>query len=609
MNNNTDLSGFLGDVSNVRLVETRHEADALLNVRPAADMDLVAMARWCQRALRLNPRPKLDYECRFSMVPSWYPPCPGPEDHDPITIGDTDCRMDWEFGYMREMTGDTAADEVGRGVRKRVLGYLRDDGNCWVTVRASSTMPGIWAVSWTTGELLVSLSEEFRRTGDERLRPLCRKMFEALRRRADWVEGRAFYAGGNGWWDEEGWAVSDCTPYHPAMPLLGVTHYYEAFREPEALAFAVAFAEGEMANDQWRHGLLRDPSKLTPRQQRQRTEFSGIPEFPETSRDLDLGVRPDGSFDAHSHMRTRQGWGMAHLASITREPRLVAWCKRLLDFVLSRGTAYGWMPEGIGSTVGSETCVVGDVISMAEKLAKCGYPEYWDVVERAVRNYIREAQFFFSPEYEEMYRRLHPGEEGEKGLTMARNLEGGFQGRMGLTERIHYQYDMDMMGCCVPEGMRSLHVAWKNTVTDEADGIHVNMGFDRDAPEAKVASFLPTRGGMEVTAKVARDFWLRPPAWAPRERVRLQRAGATVAPDWRGAYLFVGSVKACEKLTLTYPLVAFTQEQTLNHFTDKIERTVTVNWLGNTVVGIEPKGEKLPLFETVPRPLPPLPRA
>jgi len=64
------------------------------------------MARWALRALRKNPRPNLDHECRFSTVPTWYPPCLGPNDHDPITIGDTDIRRlkssttAWDMGTV-----------------------------------------------------------------------------------------------------------------------------------------------------------------------------------------------------------------------------------------------------------------------------------------------------------------------------------------------------------------------------------------------------------------------------------------------------------------------------------------------------------------------------
>lgn len=57
-------------------------------------MDFPGMARWALRALKRNPRPNLDYECRFSLWFLKLPPCPGPDDHDPITAGDTENRMD-----------------------------------------------------------------------------------------------------------------------------------------------------------------------------------------------------------------------------------------------------------------------------------------------------------------------------------------------------------------------------------------------------------------------------------------------------------------------------------------------------------------------------------
>lgn len=601
------LHGFHGEVSNLRVVEESQPADVSSNVRAGSDMDLVAMARWALYALKHNPRPHLDYECRFSLNLLNYPPCPGPDDHDPITIGDTDNRMDWEFGYMKDMTGDTSADDVARGIRKRVLGYLREDGNCWATVGMGSSLPGVWVVAWTTGKLLISLCEDYRRTHGRNLRSQCRKMFDALRARADWVDGRAYYAGGNSFWNENGWAITDGSPYHPAMVLEAVVRYYEVFHDEEALDFAVAFAEGEMANDQWHNWILRNPENLTPEQKKQRDMYTGIPEFPSPPPDIDLSVRADGSFDHHSHMRGHQGWGMAHLAAITREPRLIAWSKRLLDFFLSRGTDYGWIPESMTVPARSETCAVSDVINIAEWVAKCGYPEYWDTIERFVRNYIREAQFFCTPEYEKLYRSLHPEDEGEKGLAMARELQGGFQGAMGVTDRVWTGTEMDMMGCCVPEGMRAIHTAWINTVTDEPDGVQVNMCFDRDAPEAKVISSLPYEGRMKVEAKISSDFYLRPPAWAPHDRVHLYRNEMAVPTVWRqNAYIFAENVENGEVLTMTYPLLSFVQKQTVKNALGEADRYIAVTWLGNTVKKVEPVGEKLPLYQQVPRRLPQL---
>ena len=598
--------GFHGQIVELKYVADSQPDDISSDKPAVADMDLTARARWALEALKRNPRPHLNHECRFSMDLLRWPPCPGPDQHDPITAGDTENRMDWQFGLMKDMCGDSSGDEIARGVRKRIMGHLRDDGHCWVTTGAFARLEGEWAFPWATSKLLVSLCNDYRRTGDETLQPKCRKMFEALRSLADRTDGRVYYAGGNSCWGPNGWAITDATPYNPAMPLEAVATYYETFRDEEALQFAVAFAEGEMARDQWHNWIMRDPSRLTEQQKRQVKLTSSVAIWPTAPANMDLSVRPDGSFDHHSHMRGHSGWGMAHVAAITGEPRLTVWSKRLLDFFLARGTDYGWIPESMTHPGNSETCAVADVASMAAYVAQCGYPEYWDTVERFVRNYMREAQFFFSPEYERLYRQLHPGPEGERGLAMARDFEGAFQGRMGLTDRSHAPGSYDMMGCCVPEGMRALHTAWINTVVSDEDGVWVNMSFDRDAPEAEVTSFLPRQGRMTVRAKVSRDFFLRPPAWAPAAEVKAYRNGKPVAVQWHEAYVRFDRTENGEKLTITYPLVSLVQKHSIR--VNRPPSDITVTWRGNTVVKIEPPGKRLPLFEQPPRPLPPLPK-
>ena len=592
------LPGFHGRIAEVSEVAGSQPDDVSVAAPAAADMSLTAMAAQAMHALKKNPRPHMDYQCRFSMSLLKYPPAPGPNDADPITLGDTENRLDWEFGYMKEMCGDASGDEIARGLRSRILKSFHDDGLCWVETSAFAALPGTWANHWTTGKLLISLSNDFRRTGDESYRAPCRKMFEALRARADWVDGRAYYAGGNSCWNKKGWAITDSTPYSPAMLLEAVAAYHEAFHDEDALKFAVALAEGEMACDQWSHWIMKDPSKLSPEQKEQMKLTVSVQEiWPTAPMSANLMVRPDGSFDHHSHMRGHQGWGMAHLAAITREPRLVAWSKRLVDFYLSRGTDYGWIPESMTSPARSETCAVADVIDMTAYVAECGYPDYWDTVERFARNYIREAQFFITPEYEALYRSLHPGEEGDKGLAMARDFEGGFQGAMGINDRCYAGTTMDMMGCCMPEGMRALHTAWLNTVKRDKAGVRVNLCFDRDAPEAKVVSFAPKQGRMTATAKVADAFRLRPPAWAPRDRVKAYRNGIASPVSWNDGYVAFDKVAPGDALTLTWPVLRFVQTQHVKNSEGQPGRVIKVVWLGNTVEKLDPPGTVLPLYQ------------
>lgn len=601
------VRGFHGEISDVLYLPNVSQIKDAVDV-VHRDIDLNKMAQWAFRALKKNPRPHMNYECIFSMSLLKYPPFPGKDKHDPIANGDTENRLDWEFGYMKDMLGDDSDDTIAQGLRKRIMGNLKDDGLCWLEGDFYSSLPGVYAHQWTTAKLLVSLSNDYKRTKNERLRSQCRKIFEALRARADWVDGRAYYAGGNSGWNNNGWVITDATPYSPAMLLEGIATYYEVFEDPEALDFAIAFAKGEIAGDQWENWIMRDPSKLSKEQKEQlkytNSDFSIWPTAPQT---INLAVRSDGSFDHHSHMRGHNGWGMAHVGYLSKDTAVIGWSKRLLDYFLANGTDFGWIPESQTSPRRSETCAVADVIDMAKYIALCGYPEYWDVVERFVRNYIREAQFFITPAYKELYGKLHPGIEGEKGLESVKDLQGGFLGAMGLYDRCWQRDELDMMGCCVPEGMRALHTAWYNSVVPERDGVRINMSFALHTKQARVLSYLPEGGRVRVISKQSGKYWLRPPSWAPAGKVKIYLNGKERSPEWDGAYVCIKDVKNDDVIDLTYPMVSFKQKQVVKNAKGEPARNITVSWLGNTVIQLEPKGEQLPLYQQVYERIPEVP--
>ena len=176
---------------------------------PAADdLDLRAMAAAALNYLRGNPDPERNYECKFSLGPLGIPahvPLLPPNKYgcDPIALGDTDCRMDWQYPHMREMAGEPAPEGVEHGVRRRIRSYRRADSLAWLNPAAwvgPIDSPGAeaaleyeWAFSWATGKLLVSLAEEFQRTREPQLRDECRAMFLALAKLASRDDqGRAF---------------------------------------------------------------------------------------------------------------------------------------------------------------------------------------------------------------------------------------------------------------------------------------------------------------------------------------------------------------------------------------------------------------------------------
>ncbi len=115
---------FHGEITSVKSrSDAQPQPVKLLAEEPdSQDIDLKGMAGWALNYLINNPRKSLDYECRFNVFPLYCPPTI--LGHDPVTIGDTDVRIDWEFIYMRDICGNQDGLDVQAGVRKRILGAM-----------------------------------------------------------------------------------------------------------------------------------------------------------------------------------------------------------------------------------------------------------------------------------------------------------------------------------------------------------------------------------------------------------------------------------------------------------------------------------------------------
>jgi len=563
-------AGFGGTIEDGRLVpesvpaEVRRAADG----PPSRDLSLTDMAAKAMHYLTYNPSRERDYECRFGISPLSYPPYPPPDQFDFISLGDTESRMDWEWIYMREVSGSDEGREVEQAIWKRLLGYVRDDGLSWLPpycLNCNDSDHEAAALGWTTGETIVSLVERYVRTGDRALLDQAGRMVRGLRELASWDTGRTWYPGGLGGWRDGQWMMTGCSDQLPCI-LHPVCRYYEVSGDEEALAFARAMADGFLAGLQQNLGANR--------------------------------IGPDGSFGGYNcHLHMRAVLGVAHLGALTHDPRYIEWARRPYQFLLDKGTDWGWFPESVGRNF-SETCATGDMTDVAVRLAQAGYPEYWDHVERFVRNYCRAAQFAVTPEFEARYRAVHQDnpEQAEAGLRMMRNMEGGFVACLRGNDWVVSDdgNSMNMMGCCPPEGMRAVYLAWSNTVTEDARGVWVHMSLNRDAPQAQVVSYLPDQGRLTVVTRRAGDFHLRPPAWTPRGEVRAYRDGQEAPAEWSGDYVRFAAAREGEELTLTYPLVRFTQRVAIGP--DEAPETYTYTWLGNAVLSVEPRGQWLPIF-------------
>jgi hypothetical protein len=590
-----EIKGLTGRISNIRVAVPAAEVIAPVPAGDAGtDIDLQRMAAWAMNYLICTPRKDLNYEPVFQCHPLSCPPIPS--GHDSIVPCDTDARMNWEWYYMRDVSGCAAGRDVESAFHRRILEYVRPDGSilcdpgCYnegdpnKIYRPEDYVFHVWGAT----KILQALAEDYRRTGNRASKKTARRIMLRLKKLAVYpTPDKCYLPAGMGGVKPDGTVPPNGWNKQPAPLVEPLVNYYLATGDKEALAFARAYAEGIMAG-------------LQP---------GG------------LHIGADGNFGGgHGHATLHALWGVAHLGLVTGDPRYMDFARRSWDWMLAQGTGTGWFPAApVWADNCNETCCISDMISIAALIGRSGRGEYYDDAERYLRNYISNLQFIMTPEFEAYYRRINAAASPDavaKGLADLRKFQGGIIGGSGLNDYenrlLGNVSGFEMFGCCAPEGMRAVYTCWENTIERRPRsplgpaGVYVNMSLGRDSKWGRVISCYPDAGRLTVKAAVRDRFFLRPPQWAPRAQVRAFVGTNSVPVKWSGDYVRFDGISPGREVTITYPLLAFSHTvEGLWSANKKLK--LTFEWLGNAVTACDPPAEATPLFSGRPRLLPPPP--
>jgi hypothetical protein len=572
LSGSTKIMGITGTISDVHI-----EADVPKKIEPLNssisqnDIDLKRMAEWSLCYLIETPRKHLNYDPVFQCFTFKCPPAP--EGTDPIVPCDTDARMDWEWYYMRDVTGSTEGKDVEQAFHKRMLGYVDDEGKVWShpgcfnegDINAVYDKKDYVYHIWGATKILKSLSEDYIRTKNPESKRIARKIMLALKRTATFDDkGRCWIKCGMGGLRADGSIVPNGWNAQPAPIVEPLVTYWIATKDEEGLEFAKSYAAGIMDN-------------LQP---------NGI------------RFQPDGSFNGHSHGTMHALWGIAHLGIVLNEKKYIDFVKKSWDWMLTRGTGTGWFPAGPDSE--SEVCCVSDMISNASFIAQAGYPEYYDYIERYVRSYLNLIQFIVTPEFKRKYVEINiNNSEVEKGLNDVKKFQGGFY-NAGLDDFENNLlggrgYVFKLAGCCCPEGIRAVYTTWINTINRlpetalGPEGVYVNMSFSRDSQWATIVSFLPDNGRLTVKAKVGDKFFIRPPHWAENVHAYINSKPVPVIIS-KGYIMF--DAKPGDEMTIVYPIIGFTHNVEGLWKNSAPGLKMMFKWKGNMVMSGEPVSEK-----------------
>ncbi len=577
------VNGFKGEHSDIKYIE--------LNPCKQTKPDFKAMAQKALKYLYTNPKADHNYECRFSFAPSLCPPF-SPLIKvdgylDAITEGDTESRNDVAFSMMREMLGDFESGTLPEEeVHKRLLSYLTGEGDgkvCRTHEYCNSTdSPGIYINLWTSGMLLQSECLRYRRGITDLT--LARRIFEGMAEIITHDYGRAYYRYGMAFYNEE--KVTDGNRGLYPNVFSGFCEYWSVSGDKRCWDLMKELAEGFVCD------LMPD--------------------------NLHDG---NGVIRGHNHVQLHAIRGLAQFGYLSGDIRYINWVKAVYDYYEKWALDTGWLPEIrdlAEHCTHSETCLNSDMFETALWLALSGYDELWDQMERDIRNYFIPLQFTVSGKLIDLFKEIHSdksAEEIENSLNLLKDLDGGFisavtpndfvfevaddKSHFGMTEYKGKKIVIDMMGCCPPEGMRAIYYAWKYTQQKDETGLCVYLPFDSETENAIVKSSLPEKGEITVGMKIASPLKVRIPAWTDRSKVKAFLNGKEYKFYWGGAanrYVCADSLLPGDEFTVEYPLIEFYQKVTVNYYEQK-PKDYTYHWVGNSVIGVEPKGKYLPLYD------------
>jgi len=170
----------------------------------------------------------------------------------------------------------------------------------------------------------------------------------------------------------------------------------------------------------------------------------------------------------------------------------------------------------VADSVGSKTCetdTITSAIRLALELIREGHTEYWDDIERFVRNQLVENQF-------RDVQRLDIAD-----TETARGVRGCFESYADPNTLLAIEKG-DIEGCCINGGMRGLFLAYQNAITETNGEVRVNLLLSAASPSIEVASFIPYEGRLDLYAATSRPILVRCPAWLAAGRVKVESSPA-----------------------------------------------------------------------------------
>ena len=294
-------------------------------------------------------------------------------------------------------------------------------------------------------------------------------------------------------------------------------------------------------------------------------------------------------FFGHVHSAVWFASGIIRLGRLTDDRRYVEKGKGIFDYVLGLSSTFGWLPEYAQwhpiEEEHCETCCIKDMIVCADELIRCGYGEYWDVMNRFARNQLMENQVRYTGYV--VCDNTKPDENGVTYRDIDKRMMGGFTGG-SEPNSISLTRFRSIAGCCVGTAPVALKTVWDNAVTNENGVLTVNIPCDKSTADYELSSGIPNAGCVSLRSLGGGPAGFRTYGWIVSPTLSVN--GLPVQGKTRGDILYADLAPG-DTLTLQFDLQTKTDVETVRG------RAFSVVTRGCDVVDLLPRGEHIRLYQ------------
>jgi len=286
-----------------------------------------------------------------------------------------------------------------------------------------------------------------------------------------------------------------------------------------------------------------------------------------------------GTFDGHMHAQLLTLLGMVEYGKLTNDTAALQ---------LVRSSYENMRTFGLSSIgVVGETCSTGEIIALAVELSRAGVGDYWDDVDRYVRNHLAEIQFT-DEKIAQMKAKF--GSMGDLRVTdpdiadkrdivgvyaadqndlndpqhVINRARGTFVADSTHPDHVHPR-QQTIAVCCTANAMQGLYYAWEGIVTEKNGWVSVNLPLNRASKWLDVDSWLPYEGRVDLVMRQNVDTVdFRVPNYVEFSTVRVtDNTGRAVSFSWVGNRIVMNGLSAGAVISIKFDLENWTEVHTL----------------------------------------------